>query len=96
VPLTGPEALTNVQLVEAIGTVLRRPLRYQEVPPELVRQRFIGIGFGADFADAYMALLAETVDRPALVTHDVEKILDRPATSFAQWVSDHRNRFTNS
>jgi uncharacterized protein YbjT (DUF2867 family) len=95
VPLTGPQALTNVALVETIGTVLGRPLRYQEVRPELVRQRFIAIGFGADFADAYMALLAETVDRPALVTHDVEKILDRPATSFEQWVSDHRSRFTD-
>ena len=42
-----------------------------------------------------MALLAETVDRPALVTHDVEKILDRPATSFGQWVSDHRHLFTD-
>jgi uncharacterized protein YbjT (DUF2867 family) len=94
VPLTGPEALTNTQLVETIGTVLGRPLRYQEAPPDLVRQRFIGLGFGADFADAYMGLLAETIDRPALVTHDVEKILDRPATSFAQWVSDHRHLFT--
>ena len=56
-----------------------------------MRQRFIGLGFGAEFADAYMAMLAETVDRPALVTHDVEKILDRPATSFGQWVSDHRS-----
>jgi hypothetical protein len=27
------------------------------------------------------------------VTHDVEKILDRPATSFGQWVSDHRSLF---
>lgn len=95
VPLTGPEALTNTELVEAIGTVLRRPLRYQEAPPEVVRQRFIGLGFGAEFADAYMALLAETVDRPALVTHDVEKILDRPATSFGQWVSDHRHLFAD-
>jgi uncharacterized protein YbjT (DUF2867 family) len=95
VPLTGPEALTNTQLVEAMGTMLGRPLRYQEVPPELVRQRFIGLGFGAEFADAYMAMLAETVDRPALVTNDVEKILDRPATSFAQWVSDHRHLFTD-
>jgi uncharacterized protein YbjT (DUF2867 family) len=95
VPLTGPQALTNVQLVETIGTVLGRPLRYREVPTELVRQRFIAIGFGADFADAYMGLLAETVDRPALVTHDVEKILDRPATSFAQWVADNRSRFTD-
>ena len=63
---------------------------------EVVRERFIGIGLGAEFADAYMALLAETVDRPALVTHDAEKILDRPARTFAQWVSEHRNLFTNS
>jgi hypothetical protein len=25
----------------------------------------------------------------------VEKITGRPATSFAQWVSDHRDLFTN-
>jgi hypothetical protein len=30
------------------------------------------------------------------VTHDVEKTLERPATTFAQWVSEHRNLFTNS
>ena len=66
-----------------------------EAPPDVVRQRFIGLGFGAEFADAYMALLAETVDRPALVTHDVEKILDRPATSFGQWVSEHRHLFAD-
>jgi uncharacterized protein YbjT (DUF2867 family) len=95
VPLTGPEALTNTEMVEVIGTVLRRPLRYVEAPPDVVRQRFIGLGFGAEFADAYMAMLAETVNRPALVAHDVEKILDRPATSFVQWVSDHRHLFAD-
>jgi truncated hemoglobin YjbI len=83
-------------MVETIGTVLGRELQYFEAPPEVVRERFIGIGLGAEFADAYMALLAETVDRPALVTHDAEKILERPATTFAQWVSEHRNLFTNS
>jgi hypothetical protein len=30
------------------------------------------------------------------VTHDAEKILERPARTFAQWVSEHRNLFTNS
>jgi uncharacterized protein YbjT (DUF2867 family) len=95
IPLTGPEALTNEEMVETIGSVLDRPLRYQEVPPDLVRQRFIAIGFGAEFADAYISLLSETVDRPALVTNDVEKILGRPAVTFAQWVSDNRHLFTN-
>jgi uncharacterized protein YbjT (DUF2867 family) len=95
-PLTGPQALTNAEMAAIIGAVLDRPVRYQEVPDELVRQRFIGLGFGAEFADAYITLLAETVEKPALVTHDVEKILGHPATSFAQWVSDHRNLFTES
>ena len=95
IPLTGPQALTNSELVETIGTVLGRPLRYLEVPPDVVRQRFIGLGLGAEFADAYAAMLADALDKPALVTREVEKITGRPATSFAQWVSDHRDLFTN-
>jgi uncharacterized protein YbjT (DUF2867 family) len=96
IPMTGPQAFSNTELAGVIGDVLGRPLQYREVPADLVRQRFIGIGFGADFADAYMSMLAETLDKPALVTHDVEKILGRPATPFAQWVSEHRDLFAQS
>jgi uncharacterized protein YbjT (DUF2867 family) len=92
-PLTGPQAWTNTELVEIIGEVLHRPLRYREVPAELVRQRFIAIGFSAEFADAYTALLAATVDKPALVTNEVDKILGRPAESFAEWVHSHQALF---
>ncbi|OBA61383.1 nucleoside-diphosphate sugar epimerase [Mycobacterium sp. 1100029.7] len=95
IPLTGPQAFTNSELVEVIGAVLDRRLQYLEAPPEAVRQRFIGLGFGAGFADAYMAMLAETLDNPALVTHDVEKILGRAPVPFAQWVFDHRDLYTN-
>jgi uncharacterized protein YbjT (DUF2867 family) len=94
IPMTGPQALTNAELVETIGATLGRPLEYNELPPDQVRQRFVDIGFPEAFADAYMALLLETVGQPALVTHDVEKILDRPATPFAGWVATHRHLFT--
>jgi uncharacterized protein YbjT (DUF2867 family) len=94
IPLTGPQAFTNSELVELIGAVLGRALRYQEAPPDVVRQRFIGLGFPPEFADAYVAMLAETIDKPALVTFDVEKILGRPALGFAHWVSEHRAVFT--
>jgi uncharacterized protein YbjT (DUF2867 family) len=30
IPLTGPQALTNAELVETIGSVLHRPLRYRD------------------------------------------------------------------
>jgi uncharacterized protein YbjT (DUF2867 family) len=93
IPLTGPQAFTNAELVEVIGAVLGRRLQYREIPADVVRQRFIGLGFGAEFADAYTSMLAETLDKPALVTHDVEKILGRTATPFAHWVSEHRDVF---
>jgi uncharacterized protein YbjT (DUF2867 family) len=94
IPLTGPQAFTNAELVDVIGTVLGRPLRYVEAPPDAVRQRFTAIGLGAEFADAYMSMLADAVDKPALVTREVEKITGRPATPFARWVSDHLQMFT--
>jgi uncharacterized protein YbjT (DUF2867 family) len=93
IPLTGPRAFTNTELAEVIGAVLGRPLRYHEIPNASVRQRFLDLGFTADFADAYMAMLAQTLENPAAVTHDVEKILGRPAIPFAQWVSQHRDMF---
>jgi uncharacterized protein YbjT (DUF2867 family) len=96
ISLTGPQALTNAELVDVIGEVLDRRLRYQEVPAESVRQRFVAMGFPAAFADAYIAMLSATVDTPALVTHDVEKILGRPATTFSDAVSAHRNLFIAS
>lgn len=34
IALTGPQAFTNAELVDVIGAVLGRPLRYQEVRPE--------------------------------------------------------------
>jgi truncated hemoglobin YjbI len=82
-------------MVEVIGTALSRPLRYQEVPAELVRQRFVGLGFSPEFADAYIALLEATVSKPALVTSEVEKILGRPAETVAESVAAHRELFTN-
>jgi len=93
VALTGPQALTNAELVEVLGTVLNRPLRYQEVPPDAVRAQFSAIGFPAQFADAYLGLLAQTIDEPATVTTEVERILGRPAESFADWAHAHRALF---
>jgi uncharacterized protein YbjT (DUF2867 family) len=94
IPLTGPQAFTNTDLVRVVGAVLGRTLSYREAPTEMVRQRFIGRGFPAEFADAYIAFLSATVGKPALVTHDVDKILDRPATTFAEAVLAHRHLFT--
>ena len=95
IPLTGPQAFTNAELVEVIGSVLGRTLRYHEVSAELVRQRFLSLGFSIEFADANLAYLEATVAKPALVTHEVEKILGRPPETFAEGIAAHRELFTN-
>ncbi len=92
--LTGPQAFANAESVEVIGGVVNRPLVYRELPPGVVRQQFIALGFTAEFADAYLALLADTLDKPALVTRDVEKILGRSGRTFTQWLSQHRGLFS--
>lgn len=95
VPLTGPQALTNAEMVDIIGAVLGRRLQYQEVSDDLVRQRFVGLGFPPEFGDAYIAMLATTLDKPAVVTDEVPEILGRPAQSFEQWVAEHQTIFAN-
>ena len=95
IPLTGPQSLTNSEMVDIIGSVLHRALHYNEIPVDLVRQRFVSLGFPAEFGAAYVAMLATTLDEPAEVTHSIDKILGRPAVTFEQWVRDHVGLFTN-
>jgi uncharacterized protein YbjT (DUF2867 family) len=95
VELTGPQAMTNTELVAVIGEVLDRPLRYRQVSNDVVRQRFATAGLSPEFADAYIAMLATTVETPALVTNEVDAILGRPAQPWRQWVSEHRKMFAS-
>lgn len=96
IDLTGPQSFTNAELMQIIGQVLGRDLRYHQIPIEQVQQRFAAIGFPAEFGTAYAALLAETVDTPALVTDEIERILNRPARTFAVWVHEHRALFART
>jgi uncharacterized protein YbjT (DUF2867 family) len=95
VELTGPQSLTHQQLVATIGEVLGRPLRYQEIPPQAATQGMAAHGFPEPFVEALMARYAKEVGQPAPVTGEVERILGRPARTYAQWVADHAAAFRN-
>jgi uncharacterized protein YbjT (DUF2867 family) len=91
--LTGPQSLTHEEMVAIIGDVIGRPLRYEEIPPEAVKQSMVQRGFPEPFVEALMARYARGVGQPAPVTGEVEKILDHPARTYAQWVADHADAF---
>jgi uncharacterized protein YbjT (DUF2867 family) len=93
IPVTGPQSLTHEQMVSVVGEVLRRPIRFEEVPPETAARGLVAHGLPEAFASALMARYARGAGQPALVTDGVEQILGRPARTFAEWVADHADVF---
>ncbi|WP_406312919.1 NAD(P)H-binding protein [Streptosporangium sp. NBC_01639] len=95
VRLTGPRSLSHEELTAAIGEVIGRPLRYQEIPPEAFAQSMIQRGLPKPFVEALMARYARGAGPAEGVTGEVEKILGRPARTFSAWVADHAAAFQN-
>ena len=93
--LTGPQSLTHQQLVASIGEVLGRPLRLQELPPQAATQGMLAQGLPGPFVQALMARYAREIGQAAPVTAEVERILGRPARTYAEWVADHADAFRN-
>ncbi|WP_211261197.1 NAD(P)H-binding protein [Pseudonocardia acaciae] len=96
VELTGPDRLTQREMVTTIGDAIGRSLRYQEIPPDGARNAIVGIGFPEGFADALLAMQAGSIERPAPVTGEVATILGRPALAYARWAADHAEAFQRS
>jgi uncharacterized protein YbjT (DUF2867 family) len=91
--LTGPEALTHVEMVATLGRVLGRDLRFEAIPVEVAARVLVEHGHNAEFVTALMARYAREEGRPAHVSVDVEKVLGRAATPYAEWVADHAKLF---
>lgn len=90
--LTGPESLSQVQQVEAIAAAIGEPIRFEEVPPHEARLE-MGARMPQAAADQLLAYLEKCVDRPARIEDTVERVLGRPAFSFARWARDHADAF---
>lgn len=97
VELTGPQSLTHEEMVAIIGDVIGRRLRYQGLTPQEATARMVDHGFPEPFVAALMARYAKHAAAPQFPpTGDVEKVLGRPAFTYAQWVADHAAAFQNS
>lgn len=93
IEMTGPESLTRAEMIETIGQVIGRPIRFEEVPPAAARQAMLERGFPADRADLLLSMLATAAGRPALVADGVQRVLGHKPASFADWVRDHAEAF---
>jgi uncharacterized protein YbjT (DUF2867 family) len=93
VELTGPQTLTHAEMVGIIGDVLGRPLRYEELTPQVATERMVAHGLPEPFVTSLLARYARLDGVPQPPSNDVEKIIGRPALTFTQWVADHAAAF---
>jgi uncharacterized protein YbjT (DUF2867 family) len=91
--LTGPQVLTQVEQLRAIGEAIGRPLRYEEILPEAARQRMLTAGWPPSFVDAALKYWAKCVAEPEPVSRTVEKVTGAPAHTFREWAIDHAADF---
>lgn len=91
--LTGPASLTQAEQVRILGEALGRPLVFEELDPEPVRQQ-MGQFMDPDFINALFDLMEATVDKPAPVNALVERITGHPARTYAEWAADHTADFS--
>jgi uncharacterized protein YbjT (DUF2867 family) len=90
--LTGPEQLTQVEQLAAIGAALGRPLRFEEIDATRAATELFP-GQPVDVAASIIASQAGMVAHPEPVTATVQRLLGRPALPFAQWARDHAGDF---
>lgn len=92
--LTGPEAITNSEVAQLLSEVLGREIRFVNLPPQQLRPALLSAGLSEWNADALLDLQRLYREgKAATVTRDVEQLLGRKPTSFADFLPDYRDAF---
>lgn len=91
----GPEVLSAADVAAVFSKVLGRTITFRPISFEEQKREMIMVGLPEAVADDNAkALLLMAEGDCDYVTDDVPAILGRPARSFEQFVSDHRDAFS--
>ena len=92
--VTGSVAHTPEAMAAIIADVIGRPTRYRRIDESELWTRFADHGVPAERADWLVEHHRATEAlAPAQPTPDLERVLGRRPTGFAQFVTDHRSTF---
>ncbi|WP_224371022.1 NmrA family NAD(P)-binding protein [Hyalangium versicolor] len=90
--LTGPQAVTQAEQVRLIGEAIGRPARFEEIPPEIMRQQLVAF-MPPSVVDGILDYHARCVKEPEQVSRTVEEVTGAPAHTFGEWAIDHAADF---
>lgn len=91
-PMTGPQALTRVDQLKAIGEAIDRELTFTVQTPEEFAAEMAQYGVSADIVSMLLDYWADTVDEPD-VPRPPDRLIGRPAKTLAEWARDHAADF---
>ncbi|MFO0997262.1 MAG: SDR family oxidoreductase [Alphaproteobacteria bacterium] len=88
--LTGPESLSHAEVAAILSEATGKRFIYEDVAPELYRRELIAKGASDFYADRVTRLFARVRQRVMdEVSHDVARVLGRPAITFRQFARDY-------
>ncbi|HJS96047.1 MAG TPA: NmrA family NAD(P)-binding protein [Solirubrobacteraceae bacterium] len=91
--VTGPESITQAEIVAIIGEAIGRDVRWEDLPISIAREQLAAAWGSAAFAEARLEAWASFVESPERVTDQVERLLGRPARTFHSWAQEHADDF---
>jgi len=93
-PITGPEALSYAEMAAKIGAVIGKPVGFQAIDENVVRQRMSESGDSEEMIVAHLSIYrAIREGRLAKVTGTVDRVLGRKAITFDHWAQDNAVAF---
>lgn len=91
--LTGPEALTTRERIAILAKTLGREITFTTISHQQAVDRLMATGVSREDADYVIGWYASPPKEAMTVDDTVEKVLGRPARTFAQWVDENAGRF---
>jgi uncharacterized protein YbjT (DUF2867 family) len=91
--LTGPQSLTQRARVRLIGEAIGKEIPWVEIAPDDFRKAMLAQGLPADVPERVIGYWVDRVQQPGPSSDDVERILGRPAMTFAKWAVEHAAAF---
>ncbi|WP_158880426.1 NAD(P)H-binding protein [Amycolatopsis anabasis] len=92
-PMSGPEAISQLEQVRAIGRAIGRDIRFEELTREQFHEAWGANGVPADVIEWLLDGWAQATEHPQEVEDTVERLTGRAALPYAQWAERNADRF---
>lgn len=92
--LTGKDVLNHDEVATILSEVSGKKITYQDVNPEVMREKLIAGGIPSDYAEFLLSILSFfKLGYSAATTDSVKEITGREPISFHKYAEDYKNSF---